>query len=110
MAPPVNGTILPPGILAPVVLEAGVSVVLVTGVGNGAVADEVKTGVTEAGGLEETCVVNGDDAMTAEEGEMGAAVLEEAPTAMVWLALKPLGRLMPLSLAHVAGSSPLSTD
>ena len=110
MAPPVNGTTLPPGALALVVLEGGASVALVTGVGNGAVVDEVKTGVTEAG-LEETRVVGGDDDATiAEVGETGAAVLEEAPAAMVWLALKPLGRVMPLSLAQVAGSSPLLGD
>ena len=92
--------------LALVVLEGGVSVALVTtGVGNGAVADEVRMGVTEAGLL-----VGGDDvdATIAEVVETtGAAVLEEVSGAMVWLALKPLGRVMPLSRAQVAGSSPL---
>ena len=94
MAPPVNCATL-----TLVVLEGEVTVALVTGVGNGLVADDVKTDVTETG-LEEARVVAGDD-------ETGAAELGEAPAGMVWLALKPLGRVMPFSLAQVAGSSPL---
>ena len=49
MAPPVNGTMLLLGVLVLVAVEGGGSVALVTGVGNGAVADDVPTGVTEAG-------------------------------------------------------------
>ena len=66
MAPPVNCTGLPPKVLVP---EGEGRVVLVTGMGNGAAADDFATGVTEAGV---------DGATIVEEGTTTAAVLEDA--------------------------------
>lgn len=81
VAPPVNGTMLPPGALVLVAVEGGGSVALVTGVGNGAVADDVSTGVTEAGvgeaGVGEAGVDDGDGATIVLEAVNGVAALEE---------------------------------
>ena len=108
-APPVNGTTLPPpGALVLVSVE---SVVLVTGMGNGAVVDdseEVYTG-TAAAGVEDAGGVDVDgveDAGGVEDGRGDVAVLEGLPTATVWPGMKPAGRVMPFCVAHVAGSSP----
>ena len=97
-APPVNSTTLPPGALVPV--EVAVLLVL-TGVGKGAAAEDAKTeGVTEAG------VEDEGGATGVEEGLTGAAELEDMTGATVWPALKPAGRVMPFWDAQVAGSSP----
>ena len=76
VAPPVNGTMLPPGALVLVAVEGGGSVALVTGVGNGAVADDVSTGVTEVG-VGEAGVDDGDGATIVLEAVNGVAALEE---------------------------------
>lgn len=67
---------LPPGALVLVAVEGGGSVALVTGVGNGAVADDVSTGVTEAG-VGEAGVDDGDGATIVLEAVNEVAALEE---------------------------------
>ena len=81
----------------------------VAGVGNGALLD---VGVDAelrgaAGGVEEDFRVDDEDrATTGEEEVRGAAVLDDAGRATVWLALKPAERVMLNPRAQVAGSSP----
>ena len=77
----------PPEAPVPVAVVGGGSVALVTGVGNGAVAEDTVTGVTEVGGdaaaVVEAGVVDGDGATGVEEGRTRAAELVERSAATV---------------------------
>lgn len=83
-----NSTTPPLEAPVPVAVAGGGRVALVTGVGNGAVADDRTTGVTEAGvdaaaAVVEVAVVDGVGATGVEEGKTRAAELVETPAATV---------------------------
>lgn len=104
--PPVNGTtVVLPGAVDPVAVEGGGRVVVV-GVGNGAVRDDVERGgegVGDDDGVISDLAVE-EEEVDEEEVEVEGEV--ERATGTVWPGLKPAGRVTPFWLAQVAGSSP----